>query len=58
MVCRACRAFLNILCGVPLFGKCQNLGGNDEKYYAAAKQFCKVLQFVHCNYHKFIFANQ
>ena len=57
MLCRACRAFL-ISCAVPFFGKCQNLGGNDEKYYTAAKQFCKVLQFVHCNYHKFIFANQ
>ena len=40
-----------------IFEKCQNLGGNDENY-AAAKQFCKDLQFVHCNYHKLIFANQ
>ena len=41
-----------------IFGKCQNLGGKDKKYYTAAIQFCKILQFVHCNYHKFIFGNQ
>ena len=41
-----------------IFEKCQNLGRNNEKYYAGTIQFCKILQFVHCNYHKFIFANQ
>ena len=41
-----------------IFEKCQNLGINNEKYYAATILFCKILQFVHCNYHKFIFANQ
>ena len=45
-----------------IFGKCQNLGGSqnldDEMYYAATIQFSKNVQFVHCNYHKFIFANE
>ena len=33
-----------------IFGKCQNLGGSNEMYYAATIQFS--------NYHKFIFANE
>ena len=37
------------------FVQCQNLGGNNEKYNAATIWFCKILQFVHCNYHKFYF---
>ena len=41
-----------------IFGKCQNLGGSDEMYYAATIQFSKNVQFVHCNYHKFIFTNE
>ena len=41
-----------------IFGKCQNLGGSNEMYYAATIQFSKNVQFVHCNYHKFIFANE
>ena len=41
-----------------IFGKCQNLGGSDEMYYAATIQFSKNIEFVHCNYHKFIFANE
>ena len=41
-----------------IFGKCQNLGGSDEMYYAATIQFSKNVEFVHCNYHKFIFANE
>ena len=45
-----------VLCHI--FEKCQNLGRNNEKYYAAAIHFCKILQFVHCNNHKFIFANE
>ena len=28
-----------------------------KSYYAATIQFCKILQFVHCDYHKFSFAN-
>ena len=40
-----------------IFGKCQNLGGSDEMYYAATIQFSKNIEFVHCNYQKFIFAN-
>ena len=43
---------------VNIFGKCQNLGGSDEMYYAATIQFSKNIEFVHCNYHKFIFANE
>ena len=41
-----------------IFGKCENLGGSDEMYYAATIQFSKNVQFVHCNYHKFIFAKE
>ena len=41
-----------------IFGKCQNLGGSDEMYYTATIQFSKNVGFVHCNYHKFIFANE
>ena len=41
-----------------IFGKCQNLGGSDEMYYAATIQFSKNVEFVHSNYHKFIFANE
>ena len=41
-----------------IFGKCQNLGGSNEMYYAATIQFSKNVHFVHCNYHKFIFANE
>ena len=41
-----------------IFGKCQNLGGSDEMYYAATIQFSKNVQFVHCNHHNFIFANE
>ena len=48
--------FVRFICHI--FEKCQNLGINNEKYYAATIQFCKILQFVNCNYHKFIFANQ
>ena len=40
------------------FGKCQNLRGSDEMYYAATIQFSKNVQFVHCNYHKIIFINE
>ena len=29
-----------------IFGKCQNLGGSDEMYYAATIQFSKNVQFV------------
>ena len=39
-----------------IFGKCQNLFGSNEIYYAATIQFSKNIEFVHCNYHKFIFA--
>ena len=38
--------------------KCQNLGGNDEMYYAATIQFSKNIEFMHSNYHKFIFTNE
>ena len=41
-----------------IFGKCQNLDGSNEMYYAATIQFSKNVQFVHCNYHQFIFANE
>ena len=41
-----------------MFGKCQNLGESDEMYHAAIIQFSKNVQFVYCNYHKFIFANE
>ena len=41
-----------------IFEKYQNLGGSNEMYYAATVQFSKNVQFVHCNYHKFIFANE
>ena len=41
-----------------IFGKCQNLGRSNEMYYAATKQFSKNVQFLHCNYHKFIFTNE
>ena len=67
-----------------IFGKCQNLGGSDEMYYAATIQFSKNVNLCiaiflpifqnclvsyfwkmsifgkwnHCNYHKFIFANE
>ena len=34
-----------------IFGKCQNLDGSNEMYYAATIQFSKNVQFVHCNYH-------
>ena len=40
-----------------IFGKYQNSGGGDEMYYAATIQFSKNMEFMHCNYHKFIFAN-
>ena len=36
----------------------KNLGGSDEMYYTATIQFSKNVQFVHCNYHNFIFANK
>ena len=38
-----------------IFGKCQNLGGSDEMYYAATVQFSKNVQFVHSNHHQFYF---
>ena len=41
-----------------IFGKCQNLDRTNEMYYAATLQFSKNVQFLHCNYHKFIFANE
>ena len=45
-----------------IFGKCpENLGGSNISnvmYYTATVQFSKNVQFVHCNYHKFIFANE
>ena len=41
-----------------IFGKCQNLGGSDRIYYAATIHFSRNIEFVHCNHHKFIFANQ
>ena len=41
-----------------IFKKCQNLGGSDEMYYAATVQFSKNVQFVHSNYHKFIFTKE
>ena len=41
-----------------IFGKCQNLDGSDEMYYAATIRFSKNVEFVHCNYHNFIFANE
>ena len=41
-----------------IFGKCQNLGGSNEIYYTATVQFSKNVQFVHSNYHKFIFTNE
>ena len=41
-----------------IFGKCQNLGESNEMYHAATIQFSKNVQFVYCNYHKFIFANE
>ena len=41
-----------------IFGKCQNLGRSNEMYYAATKQFSKNVQFLHWNYHKFIFTNE
>ena len=37
-----------------IFGKCQNLGESNEMYHAATIQFSKNVQFMHCNYHKFI----
>ena len=30
-----------------IFGKCQNLGGSNEMYFAAIIQFSKNIQFVH-----------
>ena len=41
-----------------IFGKCQNLSESYEMYHAATIQFSKNVQFVYCNYHKFIFANE
>ena len=41
-----------------MFAKCQNLGESDEMYHAAIIQFSKNVQFVYCNYHQFIFANE
>ena len=41
-----------------MFGKCQNLGESDEMYHAATIKFSKNVQFVYCNYHQFIFANE
>ena len=41
-----------------IFGKCQNLDGSDEMYYTATIQFSKNIEFMHCNYHEFIFANE
>ena len=35
----------------------QNLDGSDEMYYTATIQFSKNIEFMHCNYHKFIFTN-
>ena len=32
--------FVRFICHI--FGKCQNLGINNEKYYAATIQFCKI----------------
>ena len=35
-----------------IFGKCQNLRGSDEMYYAATIQFSKNVQcIVHCHYY-------
>ena len=39
-----------------MFGKCQNLGESNEMYHTI--QFSKNVQFVYCNYHQFIFANE
>ena len=36
----------------------QHLGESDEMYYVATIQFGKNMEFVHCNYHKFIVANE
>ena len=47
--------YLGLCC---IFGKCQNLDLNDEMYYTATIQFFKKIEFMHCNYHKFIFANE
>ena len=41
-----------------IFLKCQNLGESNEMYQAATIQFSKNVQFVYCNYHKFIFVNE
>ena len=41
-----------------IFGKCQNLSGNNEKHNWAVIQFSKNVQFVYYNYHKFSFANE
>ena len=41
-----------------IFGKCQNSGLSNEMYYAATIQFSKNMEFMPCNYHKFIFANE
>ena len=41
-----------------VFGKYQNLIESDEMYYPATIQFSENIEFVHCNYHKFIFANE
>ena len=43
---------------VSIFGNCQNLGESDEMYHAFSIQFSKNVQFVHWNYHKFIFTNE
>ena len=58
MMFGGCRNFKTIQFGVRIFEKCQNLGGSNEMYYAAIIQFSKNVQFVHCNHHKFIFANK
>ena len=58
---RCCSEFVGIskhLVWCHIFGKCQNLDGSNEMYYAATIQFSKNVQFLHCNYHKFIFANE
>ena len=58
---RWCLEFVGIskhLVWCHIFGKCQNLGESDEMYHAVTIQFSKNVQFVYCNYHKFIFTNE
>ena len=43
---------------VSYFWKMSKLGWSDEMYYAATIRFSKNVEFVHCNYQFFIFANE